>query len=379
MVPAPFRDPRKRTLLLVGFAAFFLLGAQQALYGPSFPLFRLRFQLGVDQVSTVVSAQFLGAFVSIVLSGLLIRLLGYKRVLSAGAASVVLGLLGVAVARSWWQILAGAFLGGLGFGLLNVSFNLVVALAFRPRAAPALNILNATFGIGAVVGPLLVAASEPHLGLPFAVMAGMALIVLVLVLRLEAPSVGVTEAGGARVAWGLVGGFVLLFFLYVATEGGVAAWETEYLTPAFGAVAAAGYTSLFWGAITLGRFLATPLSALVRPPAMVLGASVGALLFMLLAHDVVAAPYYYAGVGLCLAPVFGTSLAWLTESFPKHAEQVTPVVVAAANLGPVISAPLIGVAVAATGPRLIPTALSLLAFLLLTVVVALFWRTRGRA
>lgn len=379
MSAAPFRDPRKRTLLLVGFATFFLLGAQQALYGPSFPLFRLRFQLGVDQVSTVVSAQFLGAFISVAFSGLLIKLLGYKRILTAGAAGAAIGLLGVAAAQSWWQVLAGAFLGGLGFGLLNVSFNLVIALAFRPRAAPALNLLNATFGVGAVVGPLLVAAAEPRLGLPFAVMAGIALVVLVLVLRLEAPGAHLSEGGGAKLAWGLVGGFVLLFFLYVATEGGVAAWETEYLTPTFGAVAAAGFTSLFWGAMTVGRFLATPLSALVRPPVMVLSATALTLVFMLLAHDVVAAPYYYAAVGLCLAPVFGTSLAWLTESFPRHAEQVTPIVVAAANLGPVITAPLIGVAVTAAGGSLIPTALSLLALLLVTVVAALFWRTRGQA
>jgi fucose permease len=210
-------------------------------------------------------------------------------------------------------------------------------------------------------------------------MAGIALVVLVLVLRLEAPGAHLSEGGGAKLAWGLVGGFVLLFFLYVATEGGVAAWETEYLTPTFGAVAAAGFTSLFWGAMTVGRFLATPLSALVRPPVMVLSATALTLVFMLLAHDVVVAPYYYAAVGLCLAPVFGTSLAWLTESFPRHAEQVTPIVVAAANLGPVITAPLIGVAVTAAGGSLIPTALSLLALLLVTVVAALFWRTRGQA
>ena len=59
-----FQDPRRRHLLIMGFAAFFLLGAQQAMYGPSLPLFRAKFGLEVDQVSAVVSAQFLGAFLA---------------------------------------------------------------------------------------------------------------------------------------------------------------------------------------------------------------------------------------------------------------------------------------------------------------------------
>lgn len=377
MQERPLRDPRNRSLLLVGFAAFILLGAQQALYGPSFPLFRDRFGLGADEVSAVVSAQFLGAFISIAVSSLLIPLLGYRRVLVAGAAGVALGLAGVALGQSWWQVLAGAFVGGLGFGLLNVTLNVAMALAFRPRSAPALNLLNAVFGIGAVAGPLLVAAFAPDHAWPFLVLAAFALFLLVLVVGLPAPDLEARSAERAPIAWGLVGGFVLIYFLYVSFEGGIAAWTSEYLTPDFGAATAAGFTSIFWGALTVGRFLAIPLSAVVRPGKMVLVSMALALLFMLLAHDAAAAPYYLAAAGLFLAPFFGTGLAWLAETFPDRAEQVTPVVVAAANLGPVVTAPLIGVTVAAYGPGFVPTALSIIGGLLVLTVASLFWRTRG--
>lgn len=372
-------SPRNRALLLVSFVIFFLLGAMQALYGPAFPLFRARFDIDVEQVSMVVSAQFFAAFLAIAVSGVLVRRFAYRPVLVAGAVACLVGMLGIALAPAWWLVLVGAFVAGTGFGLLNVTCNLMVAIAFRPNAAPALNLLNAVFGIGAVLGPLMVAASEPRIAVPFLVLAGVSLFTLGGVLALRPPAVTVVSQGAAPTRWGLVAGFVFLYFFYVASESGVAAWETEYLTPAFGAVAAAGFPALFWGAVTVGRLLATPLSAVVSPRNMVLGASALGFLFMLLAHSVSGAPYLYAAVGLCFAPIFGTSLAWLTQVFPERAEQVTPIVVASANLGPVITAPLIGAAVAAGGTGVIPTALAALSLLLVLVVSGLWWRTRGPA
>ncbi len=363
----------------MGFAAFFLLGAQQAMYGPSLPQFRAKFGLEVDQVSAVVSAQFLGAFIAIVISGLAIRRFGYRRVLVTGSLGVAGGLVGIAVASAWWQVVAAAFVAGVGFGLLNLAFNLLLALSFRPNAAPALNLLNAVFGVGAMVGPLLVALLEPRLALPFLILAGVALVLLLLVTVLNVPQAVVATKSAAPAAIGLLALFVLLYFFYVATEAGVANFQTEHLTPHLGAAAAAGFPALFWGAITVGRLLAAPLSALVRPPAMVLGSTVLATLTLLLASNEAVAPFAYAAVGLFLAPVFGTSLAWLTEVFPQRAEQYTPVVVAAANLGPVLTAPLIGRAVTGYGTQAIPLALTGLALLLVASATLLFWRSRARA
>lgn len=379
MLLKAFQDPARRHLLIMGFAAFFLLGAQQAMYGPSLPQFRAKFGLGVDQVSAVVSAQFLGAFIAIVVSGVLIRRLGYRRVLVAGSLGVAVGLVAVGVVTQWWQVVASAFVAGLGFGLLNLAFNLLLALSFRPNAAPALNLLNAVFGVGAMVSPLLVARFEPRLATPFVILAGVALALLMLVSVLNVPRAVAAARSAAPAVLGLLGLFVLLYFFYVATEAGVANFQTEHLTPHFGAATAARLQSLFWAAITLGRLLATPLSVWIRPPVMVLGSTILAMLTLLFAGNVVAAPYLYAAVGLFLAPVFGTALAWLTEVFPQRAEQYTPIVVAAANLGPVMTAPLIGRAVGISGTQAIPTALAVLAALLVASAAVLFWRARARA
>ncbi len=368
----------RRAILWLCSAAFLLIGALQALYGPSFPMLRERFGIGVEAVSIVVSAQFMGSFLGIVFSSFLLRRLGYKRVLLLAAGVLTVGASVIALAPTWVLVLVGAVLSGAGAGLLNVTCNLMVAVAFRPKSAPALNMVSAVFGVGAVLGPLIVTASEPHYAVPFLLVAVGAFLLVPWAALIRAPEVALPDREATPMAWGTLSAFVLLFAFYVSAEVGVTSWETEFLTPHFGARAAA-FTSLYWLAIVVGRMLAAPLSARLKTHSMVLYSAGAALVFMVAAHRVESAPVAFVLVGLSLAPVFPTALAWLTEVFPQRVEQVTPVVVAAANLGPALSAPLIGRVVQVDGAQAIPTALSGLALVLLLLVAWLWFRTRGRA
>jgi fucose permease len=367
-------DPSTRTVLVVAAATFLLCGGMASLYGPLFPELRQRFGVGVDEVGAVVSAHFLGSFTMIVLSSALIRRWGYRSVILVGLCILMAGLVVLALAGQWWLVIAGAGVGGLGFGLLNVSTNLVVARAFAADSAPALNLINAIFGGGAMLTPLMVAAFAPRFAPPLVVLICLCAVVLVLATRLIAPPPAPPVRGEAAVAWPLVTGFVLLYFMYVSSEVGVASWVTEYLTPSVGLGWAAGATSIYWGAVTLGRILAVPISARVTPGALVIGSLSIALGALLAGHWIPVAPVAFAVVGLGLAPVFPTGLAWLNRAMPLRAEQLTPVALAAANLGPVATAPLIGMAVAAWGVSVIPTALA--AAVVLALASASWLRSR---
>lgn len=360
-----------------GFLSFLLVGAAQALYGPAFPTFRERFDLGPAEVGWVVSMHFFGSFAAIALSGVMLRTFGYRRTLVGGSLMMAAGALVVALQVGWGLVLVGALAIGVGFGAVDVGMNLLFVRSFDRGSAPALNLLNAMFGIGAAVGPLAVALALPRLGVPFGAVAALSALVAFLLLRVREPKV--LEPGGRLpISWVKVLGFVTIYFLYVASEVGVASWETEYLAPTFGAERAAAFPAIFWGAVTLGRIMAAPISAWLRPRDLVLGASGLALAGALLAHHVPAAPYAYALVGLAFAPIFPTTLVWLEQVFPRRAEQITPIAVAAANLGPVATAPLIGWTVAATSHAVIATDIALLCGLL-AIVIAWQWSATRRA
>lgn len=369
-------DPARRPLLFGGFLAFLMVGASQALYGPAFPVLRERFGLTAAEVGLVVSLHFLGSFTSIALSGWILRRFGYRRTLVTGSMVMAVGAVLVALQASWFLTLAGALGIGLGFGAVDVAMNLLFVRSFGEGSAPALNLLNAMFGIGAVLGPLAVAVTLPTLAVPFLGVAVAAVLVAAWMLRVEEPP-EIPAGEQLALSWTRVIGFVLIYFLYVSSEVGVASWETEYLAPHVGAGQAAAFPAVFWGALTVGRFLSTPLSAWLRPRDLVLGASGLALVAAVAAHWVPLAPWAYAVVGLAFAPIFPTTLVWLADVFPRRAEQITPIAVAAANLGPVATAPLIGVSVGLASTAVIPTAIAALCALL-TVSVLVMWLGTSR-
>ena len=364
---------------MAGSLCFLAIGAMQAMYGPAFPAFLRRFDVGVGEVGAIVSAHFLGSFVTIAASGVLIVRVGYRRLLAAGAFTAALGAVGIAASPAWGIALAAAFLGGLGFGLLDVGTNLLFARAYGARASGALNLLNALFGLGAVVGPLLVGAFAPRVGPAFLLVGALFMAVAATMARAPAmPAPLVVQRGAPRLPLAPLAGFLMLYFLYVSSEVGVASWEPTYLAPVLGASTAAFLTSLYWGSLTLGRVLAAAVSDRMRPADLVLGALLLALVGAWVAVVTPLAPVAYAVVGLAFGPVFPTALAWLQEVFPRRAERVAPIVIAGASLGPVASAPAIGWVVARSGTGDVPVVLG--GVVLATAVAAgvLWWGARRR-
>lgn len=365
--------PARRLLLASGFLTFLAVGAFQSVYGPTFVGFLARYPIGLGEVGGIVSAHFLGSFAAIAASGLLLARFGYRPLLVAGAGAMALGAVGIAFSPFWWAALVSALVAGLGFGLLDVAVNLLFARSFGRSSTGALNLLNAVFGIGAVAGPLLVGLVAPALAPPFLILAVLTAGSGVLLARVAVPPPLPVAGAAAGVVRGPLVGFVVLFFLYVSAEVGVASWEPTFLAPVMGEARAAYLTSVFWAAMTLGRLLAFGLSRWFRPADLVLTATALGLLGAWVAGLPGAAAVAYAVVGFAFGPIFPTALAWLQDVFPKRSEQIVPIVFASANLGPVLSAPAIGWAVARTGPQSIPLVLAV-AVLLLAVVVAALWR-----
>jgi MFS transporter, FHS family, glucose/mannose:H+ symporter len=373
-----------RPLLYLGSVAFFHAGAVQALYGPSFASLQARFGVDVAEVGGSVAAHFGGAFVGVLLPSLLLVRFGYRWLMVAAAGLMAVGAGGVATAPVWWAALAASFVVGVGYGLSVVLYNLLLARVFGRRGAMAVNLINGAFGIGAVASPALVGWASGALGVGASALtvtfggAGV-LAALVALLASRAPAVPPPQvvAGGAA-RWAAVpvaatALFAVMFFVYVAVEVSTAAWAPTHLAERVGPARAALAASLFWGAMTVGRFVAAVIGSRVAPAPMVVGASLVGLAGMLLAAVPALTLAGYALAGLALGPVFPTSIAWLQQRFGPLAERVGPVVIASGNLGPVLGAPAVGLAVAALGVASIPLVLAgvVAALLVLAMVAAL--------
>ncbi len=369
----------RRPLFVVGLAAFALIGAQQALYGPAFPALQARYAIGVGEVGQIVSAHFAGGLVGVLLAVPLLRPFGYRRLVPVASLGVALGLALVVLAPTWPAALASSVGAGLGFGMLVSLLNLAFARAFGARSTQALAVLNATFGIGAVLGPVPVAIALDRGGGAAALAPGffgLAALALVVAVGSAATRTWPTlpparVAGAAPVRWGVVAGFGVALSVYVALESNTAAWAPTHLALELDVGRAALATSVFWGAATAGRLIVAALPWRIAPGAYVVGAGVASVGALGLAHVSGFGLFAYALVGLAVAPIFPATIAWLTRVFPDSVERVAPLVLAAGNFGPVFGAPVVGAAAAWAGAGVVPSVLLVFAVLLVGLALAL--------
>lgn len=385
----------KRALMALGLLVFLHLGLLLAAYGPSFAALQARHGVSVAEVGTSVSAHFVGGFVGVLAAGLLITRLGYRRSMVLSALLLALGGAGVGFTGSWSLVLVGASLVGLGYGIAVVLYNFLFARAFAPAGAAAVNLVNGAYGVGSIAMPALIGwvtgaaiardpaaiAQVPPLVFGFTTALGVAVVAMVLWVPWLPPTRSGAAAGrgslppaGSRLAGGVVL-FSALMFLYVAVEVATAAWAPTHLAEALGVARSALAVSVFWGALTAGRFLAAAFASRLRPADLILGGMALTLVGVGLAHVPAVALVGYALVGLGLAPVFPTTVVWIDRHFGERADRVAPWILAAGNLGPVVGAPAVGLAVAFAGPAVVPSALALALLALGGVVVAI--RRRG--
>lgn len=368
----------RRTLIAAGVVLFLLLGVLQTIYGPALTAFSHRFDLSVETVSLLVSAHFFGAFFATLVTSAVLSALRYRGTLLLAVSLIAIGVTLVGISPVWVVALIGAFIAGFGIGLTNSGMTVYVSRVFAPGHGPILNFLNSLFGIGAVSAPLIVTAVGDHISWPFYAAALVALVGLVMFLRLPAGDKPVPHGNPWAIgaAWPIFVGFGIMYFFYVATEAGVTTWEIPHLTPLIGAQQAAVYTSLYWGAITLGRFIGTALSLRFSAKSILLVATAGTVASVSLTYIPSFAPFAYILVGLFIAPIFANGLAWLAQLRPKQADQLIPLAMAAASLGPVGTTPLIAAAVAGYGVHVIPTAILLCA---VGMFAATLWLSPKRA
>ncbi|WP_461007870.1 MFS transporter [Streptomyces capparidis] len=373
-----------RTATVASCVGFVLIGALQALYGPAVPALREEFGLSPAAAGLGLSLHFVGGVAGVLAFNAIHDRISNRTLLGTSYGLMALGGAGFAFAPNWPLALAAAFLGGLGFGGIDYGLNQLFAVGFGDRSAAMLNILNAHFGIGAVLAPALLAVLGPD-DYPY-VFAGCAVLsaALIACTRGVRRGTGDEQQGGGRAAAPagrvvlspILLGFVVLYVLNVGVEAGVGGWEPTHLeTVGYSSAAAASATAVYWLMLTAGRFLVVPLTLRWSTERIITVCSAGMTACLLLATIPEVAPVAYAGVGLFIAPVFPTGLPWLHRAVPR-ARQAGAWVIAASMVGGVAAPPALGAGIEGAGIDAVPVLLTALSAVGLAAAVWLVRATR---
>jgi MFS family permease len=355
---------RLAQVLPAGMLCMASLGAATTLYGPS--LIYLSEETGRTPASlgTLFVFHWFGFFASTLVANRVARRFEMRQSVLVGVALLGAGVLGL-IALPYPLNVGSALLVGLGAGMLEVVLNRLIELLAGDEPAAALTKLHSTWGLGAVVIPLVVAGGE-WLGWGWRGAGGAVLAGALLTARLASRWPEFEVDHGADVQWSgfpwrSTALFVALFLIYVGLETAVGGWATTFFSKiGKGAFLGAFATSFFFLTFSIARItLAAATDRLGFGRAVRMGTGLGALALLLTLFPSLAL-IGFGLAGIAFSIVFPTMLAWAARRHPDVRAQMASMSIAAAGLGGVSLPYLVGQGVEVFGaPSLTPMLIAL--------------------
>ena len=257
-------------LLIIIYLSFISLGLPDSLLGSAWPTMYPQLEVPVSYAGIISMIIAVGTVVSSLQSDRLTRRFGTGKVTAFSVATTAVALFGFSVSSRFWQLCLWAIPYGLGAGSVDASLNNYVALHYKSKH---MSWLHCMWGVGASAGPYIMGFVMTRGGSWNGGYRSIALIQIVLTailfcsLPLWKGRPQVTDEAGQEEAKPLsikevlkirgVKEVLICFFCYCALEQTTGLWASSYLTLHKGVPAetAAGFASMFFLGITIGRAL----------------------------------------------------------------------------------------------------------------------------
>ncbi|HCL98275.1 MAG TPA: MFS transporter [Fervidobacterium sp.] len=386
-------------LLTVIYLAFISLGLPDSLLGSAWPVMRKDLGVPLSAAGIISMTISFGTILSSLLSGVMIKKLGTAKVTFISCLMTAAALLGFSFSNSMIWLFLLAIPLGLGGGSVDSALNHYVAENYK---AHHMNWLHSFWGVGATAGPAILSyyignGSSWRLGyrtvsiIQFTV-AAILFASLPLWKRVEesrkasiahsgpssASKSHQSQAKNRRNGRGGVFGIggvtqsLLAFLFYCGAEATVGLWGASYLvgTKSLSAQVAAGWVSLYYGGITVGRIISGFITMKVSNRFLILWGQLISLIGVLILLLPLPAIFYMVGlilIGLGFAPIFPGLIHETPARFgSENSAKLIGYQMATAYAGTTLLPPLFGLIAARTTVALFPLfALSYVVLMLL--------------
>lgn len=374
-------------LLIIIYLSFISLGLPDSLLGSAWPAIYTEFGVPLSYASIIYIIISIGTVISSLQSDRLTRRFGTGTVTACSVAMTAAALFGFSISHSFLALCLWSIPYGLGAGGVDASLNNYVALHYESRH---MSWLHCMWGIGATLGPYVMSyALTRNMGWNsgYRIIAILQ-IVLTVILIFSLPlwksrtSAGTedgnenrTKALSLREIIQIPGAkeVMLCFFCYCAVEQTTSLWASSYLTLYKGIApeAAAGFASMFFIGITIGRaisgFITMKLNdvQMIRLGELIVGTGV---LILLLPMGGTASLIGFVLIGLGCAPIYPC----IIHSTPTHfgadrSQAIIGVQMASAYIGNCLMPPVFGLIANHISVSLLPV--YLLVILILMIVM----------
>lgn len=343
------------------YAAFVAFGLATAVLGATLPGLAEHTQTDLSEISLIFTARSLGFLIGAFLGGRLYDRFPGHPVMAGVLIMIVIMLALIPLMSLLWLLIGLILVLGVASGMVEVGGNTLLVWVHRQNLGPFMNGLHFFFGLGAFLAPIIIARAVVLRGditWAYWVMALLIAPIAIWLFYLPGPTIrSVSENGqNDRIKYLPVLFISLLFLLYAGAEHSFGGWIYTYtVTLGLSNEARAAYlTSAFWGALTIGRLVAIPLSARFKPRVMLLLDFVGCLvsisIILLGSTSLTALWIGTLGTGLSMASIFPMLVAF-AERRIKITGKVNGLFFTGAGLGGMTLPWLIGQLFESLGPQ----------------------------
>jgi len=378
-------------LLAIIYVAFISLGLPDALLGAAWPSMYRDFSVPVSYSGIIFMIIAGGTIVSSLQSDRLTKRLGAGSVTAISVLTTALALFGFSISHSYIALCLWAIPYGLGAGSVDAALNNYVAIHYASRH---MSWLHCMWGIGASLGPYIMGyaltgglgwnSGYRYIAVLQIGLTG-ALFLTLPLWRGQAKTARKTGAVDTKVeplplrhVVSIPGAkeIMITFFCYCAVEQTANLWASSYLVLYQGVSAetAAGFASLFFVGITVGRFLSGFLTLLLNDTQMIrLGQGLIAvgIITLLLPFGTITSLVGLLLIGLGCAPVYPSIIHATPANFGEDKSQaMIGVQMASAYAGTCLMPPVFGLIANHLGISLLPF------YLMLILIVMVFMHER---
>ena len=378
-------------LLAIIYVAFISLGLPDALLGAAWPSMYRDFSVPVSYSGIIFMIIAGGTIVSSLQSDRLTKKLGAGAVTAISVLTTALALFGFSISRSYIALCLWAIPYGLGAGSVDAALNNYVAVHYASRH---MSWLHCMWGVGASLGPYimgyaLTGGAGWNSGYRYIAVLQIGLTAVLFfslpLWRGQTKTTRKTEAADTKAAplplrhvVSIPGAkeIMITFFCYCAVEQTANLWASSYLVlhQEVSAEIAAGFASLFFVGITVGRFLSGFLTLLLNDTQMIrLGQGLIAvgIITLLLPFGTITSLAGLLFIGLGCAPVYPSIIHATPANFGEDKSQaMIGVQMASAYAGTCLMPPVFGLVANHLGISLLPF------YLMLILIVMVFMHER---
>ena len=329
--------------------AFLCSGAMSTLLGALLPAMQEEYAMSYALRGYVLSAHQIGNLCAVMIAGFLPYAIGRKQSTLLLGSCIVLGLLLMTVTGNPFLLLVAFALTGVGRGTLSNITNVVVSENAGNKAA-GLNVLHASFAIGAFLSPFVaVAASRTQWRLAAWVVAVFMALSLFFISNSRLSSSRMEKKKGDAVPFASSFGFWLntaIMFFYLCAEGSLIGWLVTYFKDSgiMSTSLAQTMQSLLWIMILCGRLTCASVSSKVSKPVLILVMGVFMSMFFVLmisCHNVVVIVAALLGVGFSMSGIYPTTLSTMDPRFNSSTVAVGTCI-ATATIGAILMPIIVG-------------------------------------